>query len=388
MGYYPNGKHRYTNPYSSQFSRLSLEELDVLSLESVIYFLRPLDYVSSRIRNGFLPIKCSQSDSDGFAIAMGNGIVNQSTPANGINGNIAIKFDGASWLDVLNFSVPGSYSIFTVLHHTTTTVQRPIVGCQDALPTFTQAGQAHQFYVNSSNGISNRTGNTVVSSSTTLTNGVSSIVGVSHDDNQTSNNTRLYFGNSTTAATQGQINGTKKNFPNTSLFGGVGSSDWRWQTKVGPIIIVDKALHTITDDPDFTKILTYLNDYLNGTVGKYVSDADVRNNFAEATEGSGLLPAGGTDGQVLEKDGVNNFAARWADKPNNGVPSGGTNGQLLSVVSNSPAWVNTSTVKTSLGLDNAISSANASVLNVITITQAEYDALTPKVATTLYIITD
>lgn len=39
------------------------------------------------------------------------------------------------------------------------------------------------------------------------------------------------------------------------------------------------------------------------------------------------LPSGGTDGQVLTKDGTTNYSVKWASAP--GLPAGGTNGQFL-----------------------------------------------------------
>lgn len=41
------------------------------------------------------------------------------------------------------------------------------------------------------------------------------------------------------------------------------------------------------------------------------------------------VPSGGTDGQVLLKDGATNYKLKWGDAPKNYIPSGGTDGQLL-----------------------------------------------------------
>lgn len=41
------------------------------------------------------------------------------------------------------------------------------------------------------------------------------------------------------------------------------------------------------------------------------------------------VPSGGTDGQVLLKDGTTNYKLKWGDAPKNHIPSGGTDGQLL-----------------------------------------------------------
>ena len=57
--------------------------------------------------------------------------------------------------------------------------------------------------------------------------------------------------------------------------------------------------------------------------GTYVVEYPVGNPNADA-----ILPAGGTDGQVLTKDGNEGIASKWADM--RGIPTGGTKGQLLS----------------------------------------------------------
>ena len=42
------------------------------------------------------------------------------------------------------------------------------------------------------------------------------------------------------------------------------------------------------------------------------------------------IPAGGTDGQVLTKDGAGDYAVKWASLPStHGIPSGGSSGQTL-----------------------------------------------------------
>lgn len=57
--------------------------------------------------------------------------------------------------------------------------------------------------------------------------------------------------------------------------------------------------------------------------GTYVVEYPVGNPNADA-----ILPAGGTDGQVLTKDGNEGIASKWADMRE--IPTGGTKGQLLS----------------------------------------------------------
>ena len=57
--------------------------------------------------------------------------------------------------------------------------------------------------------------------------------------------------------------------------------------------------------------------------GTYVVEYPVGNPNADA-----ILPTGGSDGQVLTKDGNASFSSKWSDMK--GIPSGGTKGQLLS----------------------------------------------------------
>lgn len=54
---------------------------------------------------------------------------------------------------------------------------------------------------------------------------------------------------------------------------------------------------------------------------------------APSSGGSGI-PAGGTDGQLLAKDGSNDYALKWVNAPQQYVPSGGTTGQMLVKSSN------------------------------------------------------
>lgn len=49
---------------------------------------------------------------------------------------------------------------------------------------------------------------------------------------------------------------------------------------------------------------------------------------APSSGGSGI-PAGGTDGQMLVKNGSTAYALKWADAPSNPLPTGGTDGQVL-----------------------------------------------------------
>lgn len=41
------------------------------------------------------------------------------------------------------------------------------------------------------------------------------------------------------------------------------------------------------------------------------------------------IPAGGTDGQVLAKSGSTAYSIKWVDLPENHIPTGGTDGQML-----------------------------------------------------------
>lgn len=41
------------------------------------------------------------------------------------------------------------------------------------------------------------------------------------------------------------------------------------------------------------------------------------------------IPAGGTNGQMLVKDGTEPYALRWATAPTNYIPAGGSDGQML-----------------------------------------------------------
>ena len=54
---------------------------------------------------------------------------------------------------------------------------------------------------------------------------------------------------------------------------------------------------------------------------------------APSSGGSGI-PAGGTNGQLLAKDGSNDYALKWVNAPQQYVPSGGTTGQMLVKASN------------------------------------------------------
>ena len=63
--------------------------------------------------------------------------------------------------------------------------------------------------------------------------------------------------------------------------------------------------------------------------GTYVVEYPVGNPNADA-----ILPAGGSDGQVLTKDGNEGITSKWADMK--GIPTGGTKGQLLSKRTDEP----------------------------------------------------
>ena len=58
--------------------------------------------------------------------------------------------------------------------------------------------------------------------------------------------------------------------------------------------------------------------------GTYVVEYPVGNPNADA-----ILPAGGSDGQMLVKSGSANYALKWADAPENHIPTGGNVGQAL-----------------------------------------------------------
>ena len=70
---------------------------------------------------------------------------------------------------------------------------------------------------------------------------------------------------------------------------------------------------------------TYVVEYVVGSPGEDI-----------------LMPAGGTDGQILTKDGNDDYAASWANRARD-LPSGGTTGQILTKASNasySVTWSN------------------------------------------------
>ena len=67
-----------------------------------------------------------------------------------------------------------------------------------------------------------------------------------------------------------------------------------------------------------------------GTTGQMLaksSNADYALEWADAPEN--YIPTGGTDGQMLVKNSTVAYALRWADAPKNYVPTGGTDGQML-----------------------------------------------------------
>lgn len=67
-----------------------------------------------------------------------------------------------------------------------------------------------------------------------------------------------------------------------------------------------------------------------GTTGQMLlksSNADYALEWADAPKN--YIPTGGTDGQMLVKNSTVAYELRWADAPKNYVPTGGTDGQML-----------------------------------------------------------
>lgn len=58
-------------------------------------------------------------------------------------------------------------------------------------------------------------------------------------------------------------------------------------------------------------------------------DGDSDYTLKWITPPENYIPTGGTDGQVLCKSGNSAYALKWADAPTNHIPSGGTDGQIL-----------------------------------------------------------
>lgn len=118
----------------------------------------------------------------------------------------------------------------------------------------------------------------------------------------------------------------------------------------------------------------------------------IEQGIAEASETpDGLLPAGGTAGQVLAKTSDEDFAVEWTDVPKSitiddvntaiaeAVPDiivESYNGRSGAVVPQSGDYT--------AEMVGAIANTNVSEITVLT--EAEYDALTTKDATTLYLI--
>lgn len=50
---------------------------------------------------------------------------------------------------------------------------------------------------------------------------------------------------------------------------------------------------------------------------------------SSAGGGTNYIPIGGADGQLLAKSGSGNFALKWVDAPKNYIPTGGSTGQVL-----------------------------------------------------------
>ena len=111
--------------------------------------------------------------------------------------------------------------------------------------------------------------------------------------------------------------------------------------------IQDDLSHEITDRQNADTALGQRIDDLQpqlipagGTQGQVLAKT-TGDNYAVAWTDPGAaingLPEGGTDGQILQKSGSDNFAAKWVDAPtaSNGIPAGGSTGQVLAKVDDS-----------------------------------------------------
>lgn len=111
--------------------------------------------------------------------------------------------------------------------------------------------------------------------------------------------------------------------------------------------IQDDLSHEITDRQDADTALGQRIDDLQpqlipagGTQGQVLAKT-TGDNYAVAWTDPGAaingLPEGGTDGQILQKSGSDNFVAKWVDTPtaSNGIPAGGSTGQVLAKVDDS-----------------------------------------------------
>ena len=51
--------------------------------------------------------------------------------------------------------------------------------------------------------------------------------------------------------------------------------------------------------------------------------------YGSGSTNTNYIPEGGSNGQLLAKDGNNDFSLKWVDAPKNYIPAGGTTGQVL-----------------------------------------------------------
>lgn len=94
--------------------------------------------------------------------------------------------------------------------------------------------------------------------------------------------------------------------------------------------------------------------------GSYVVDYVVGSPMARYA-----IPAGGTDGQILTKDGDNPFAVKWATAAG-GLPSGGSSGQVLAKTSSTDyavGWVDASGLPTGGTAGQVLTKVNATNYN-------------------------
>lgn len=89
-----------------------------------------------------------------------------------------------------------------------------------------------------------------------------------------------------------------------------------------------------------------------------------------ADAGKNQIPAGGADGQILAKDGTEDYTVKWIDAPG-GIPAGGTDGQVLTKNGNtnySVVWANVSP-----NVDRLMSGSNTMLLAYKTLTPSSTD---------------
>lgn len=65
-----------------------------------------------------------------------------------------------------------------------------------------------------------------------------------------------------------------------------------------------------------------------GTAGQVLTKINATNYSVQWADVPHELPTGGTTGQVLTKNAATNYSVQWSDAPH-GIPSGGTDGQAL-----------------------------------------------------------